>query len=116
MLARALRQGEYRKGMNLIYLMAPPFSLNLLVMVAAMLYAVLASVLLGSAWPVWVGLLLLVAHVGYFLLGASEVGFGAITFHALAMIPVYVLWRVIIHAKTFFATEKNWIGKEQRRM
>lgn len=99
MFARAVRQQDFRALVQAAYLLAPPFSLNLLAAGLALVLAWAGAALGGPLWPGWLASAVFLLHAGYFLLGASETGFSAMTVKALCMIPVFAAWRILIHAR-----------------
>lgn len=112
MVAQALRQRNLTGLAQAIYLLAPPFSLNLLAAGLAFAMAWTGATLDGPSWLVWLTSSVILLHGAYFLLGTSETGFSLMTAEALAMIPVFAIWRILIHGRAFF---RNRIPTEWKR-
>jgi len=107
MFIRAVKEQNFKDLLQTMYLLAPPFSLNLLAAGITLGLTGIVTWLDGPLWPLLLAMLLFVLHAGYFLLGTSEVGFSRLTIQAVAMIPVFAIWRVIIHAMVVVSSKKR---------
>ncbi|PIE70101.1 MAG: hypothetical protein CSA22_09445 [Deltaproteobacteria bacterium] len=115
-LLRQLRKAIIKRHpvalMHVLYLGAPPFSVNFAVSCVAMLAALLAVLLGASPAVLFFSGALVILHSAYFLLGTSEIGMGNKTLGAMLFIPFYAVWRIMIHSKAIFRSPKikvNWI-------
>ena len=101
-LPAALRRGDWRGAVSLILIAAPPFSLQMCA----------ASVLLVPAYSAEGNLLLaswlvVAAYGGYFLLGLGRLDRLGIA--AIAMLPVFALWRVGVYFSAMIKKPAEWI-------
>ncbi len=98
----AFKARRWRDLASLILMAAPPFSLQLC---GVLLLATLTGILeTNLQWP-WVFILL--AYGGYFLLGLGRLDRQGL--EALAMLPVFVLWRAGIYLIACVRKPLDWI-------
>ena len=108
---RAIRKGELRLLFQSAYLLAPPFSLNLLTSWLALILAWIAALLGAPVWLNGLAMAIFLLHGAYFLLGTSEIGFSIMTVAAFSMIPLYAVWRTLIHVRAalFNRMPSHWM-------
>lgn len=98
----AFKARRWRDLLSLILMAAPPFSVQLC---AALGFATLTGILGMSLKWTW-GFILL-AFGCYFLLGVGRLDRQGLA--AVAMLPVFVVWRVGIHLVACFRKPMDWI-------
>jgi hypothetical protein len=101
MFSGAIRNRDLRALLQSTYLLAPPFSFNLLAAGLAVILAWVTAFLGGPIWPSWLAIAIFLLHGTYFMLGASEIGFSTMTVVALSMIPLFAVWRVLIYTHAY---------------
>ncbi len=99
----AIRARRWRDALSLTIMAAPPFSVQLC---AALALALLAWLLAGPALR-WPSLAVILGYGGYFLLGVGRLDRQGLA--AVAMLPVFIAWRVGIHIVACFRKPAAWI-------
>lgn len=98
----ALRSGRIRDALSLFFMAAPPFSLQLCAALGLAFMAWFTGSVLGG-----VAIAILLGYCGYFFLGVER--FDRRGVEAMAMLPVFVLWRVGVYLLACFRKPMTWI-------
>lgn len=101
-LPTALGRRDWRGALSLFLIAAPPFSVQ---MCAALV--LLVPAFFAGAVPWLMSCLAVAAYGGYFLLGLERLDWRGVT--AVAMLPVFVLWRVGVYVSAMIRKPAEWI-------
>lgn len=103
----AVRAGRWRAALSLILMAPPPFSLQMCGALVLALAAWFAGPLLF-----FLSLVVLLGYCGYFLLGVER--FDRRGVEAVAMLPVFVAWRVGVYLLACFRKPIAWVRTPRR--
>jgi len=99
LIGRSVKRGEGRALLQYLFMAMPPLSLLLVLSVGlALLFSFF--IVWGPAWTGWPFVIAAATTAGYgvyFLLGLTVTGLSAAYLQAVALIPVYALWRATVH-------------------